>query len=202
MLSHSTYPIYFDRNIVFSPSAHVVFLALCAVLYRFAHSAKFLIRKKQFIPTKKPASWVSSPGKFHTKKWRKFSSPNVEVNPSNVSNIPPDTLFVTLLETWIHHPGPSLHYRHRISTKTSCAGWFFSFGILPPPPLTAHTHARTLTVATTSETFYTHLLCERGMCMLRWRGNCVNPGQTALLGAGWSGSTLIDYTYHFKYLIK
>ena len=29
-----------------------------------AHSAKFWIQKKQFIPTKKPASWASSPGKF------------------------------------------------------------------------------------------------------------------------------------------
>ena len=34
------------------------------------------------------------------------SPSNIEVNPSNVSHIPPDTLFVTLLETWIHHPGP------------------------------------------------------------------------------------------------
>ena len=30
------------------------------------------------------------------------SSSNVEANASNVSNIPPDTLFVKLLETLIH----------------------------------------------------------------------------------------------------
>ena len=181
MLSHSTYPIYFDRNIVFSPSAHVVFLALCAVLYRFAHSVKFLIRKKQFIPTKKPASWVSSPGKFHTKKCRKFSSPNVEVNPSNVSNIPPDTLFATLLETWIHHPGPSLHYRHRISTKTSCAGLDYC----PPPPHRTHARTRTRSQWRQRLRLFTLTCFAREACACcDGEAICVNPGQTALLGAG------------------
>ena len=174
MLSQSTYPIYFDRNIVFSRSPHVVFLASCAVSYRFAHSAKFWIRKKQLISTKKPASRVSSPGKFYTNKCRKFLSSNVEVNPSNVSNIPLDTLFVTLLETWIHHPGPSLHYRHRISTKILCAGWFCF--VLNYSPLPQRTHARACAHSGDNIwDFFTHLFCETGMCMLRWRGNLCKP---------------------------
>ena len=173
MLCQSTYPIYFDRNIFFSPYAHVVLLASCAVSCRFAHSAKFWIRKKQYIPTKKPALWVSSPEKFHTKRCRKFSSPNVEVNQSNVSNIPPDTLFVTLLETWIHHPGPSLHYRHRISTKISCAGWFLGLDYCPAP--SSHTHTRARSKWRLRLRLLPSLALRWGMCMLRWRGNLCKP---------------------------
>ena len=192
MLSQSTYPIYFDQNIVFSPSAHVVFLASCAVSYRFEHSAKLWIRKKQFIPTKKPASWVSSPRKFHTKKCRKFSSSNVEVNPSNVSNIPPRHIVWNLdTSPWsaITLQTPNKYMYQNLM----CWLIFLVFDYCPPPPLTAHMHA--LTVATTSETFTLTCSAREACACCDGEAICVNPGQTALSRAGWSGSTL---TYHFK----
>ena len=75
------------------------------------------------------------------------------------------------------------------------------FDYCPPPPnLTAHTHA--LTVATTSETFTLTCFTREACKCCDGEAICVNPDQTVLSGAGWGGSTLIDQTYQFKYLVK
>ena len=98
-----------------------------------------ILNWKETIYTYKKASVM---GKFTReisyKKCRKFSSSNVEVNPSNVSNIPPDRLFVTLLETWIHHPGPSLPLQTPNYYKNLMCWLIFQFWITPP-----HTHTHT-----------------------------------------------------------
>ena len=72
----------------------------------------------------------------------------------------------------------------------------------PPPPFTAPTHARALTVVTASETFTLTCFTREACKYCDGEAVCVNPDQTALSGSGWGGSTLIDQTYHFKYLVK
>ena len=76
--------------------------------------------------------------------------------------------------------------------------------IAPPPPQPNRTHARAraLTVGTTYETFTLTCFTREACKCCDGEAICVNPDQTALSGAGWGESTLIEQTYQLKYLVK
>ena len=73
----------------------------------------------------------------------------------------------------------------------------------PPPPPSPHTRTRKRSQwRQRLRLLHTLALRERHVNVAMERPFCVNPDQTGLSGAGWGGSTLIDQTYHFKYLVK
>ena len=72
----------------------------------------------------------------------------------------------------------------------------------PPPPPPHRTHARARSQwRQRLRLLYSLALREACKCC-DGEAICVNPDQTALSEAGSGGSTPIDQTYHFKYLVK